>query len=75
MHIVEIRRAGDRLTEPMAAMRNWLDVHQIEPKLFQFSTMPDGVVFTLQFQNGAAAEAFAQAFGGKIVGDQHTLAA
>ena len=64
MHIVEIRREGDTVAGPMAAMRTWLDVHQIEPKLFQFSAISGGVVFNLQFQNS-----------GEVIDDQSTLAA
>jgi hypothetical protein len=55
MHIVEIRRRGGTLAGPMAAMRTWLDVHRVEPKLFQFSIISAGVIFSLQFQNGGDA--------------------
>ncbi|HEV8030583.1 MAG TPA: hypothetical protein VGP42_06145 [Stellaceae bacterium] len=75
MHIVEIRRRGGTLAGPMAAMRTWLDVHRVEPKLFQFSIISAGVIFSLQFQNGGDAAAFARAFGGEVIGDQPTLAA
>jgi hypothetical protein len=56
-------------------MRTWLDVHRVEPKLFQFSIISAGVIFSLQFQNGGDAAAFARAFGGEVIGDQSTLAA
>lgn len=75
MHIVEIRRHSDTVAGPMAAMRTWLDVHQIQPKLFQFSIIPGGVVFSLQFQDGGEAAAFARAFDGEMIRDQRTLAA
>jgi hypothetical protein len=75
MHIGQIRRDGDSLSGPMTAMRTWLDMHQIEPKLFQFSVISGGVVFSLQFANAGEAAAFARAFGGAVISDQDTLAA
>ena len=75
MNIVEIRRDGDSLSGPMAAMRIWLDVHQIEPKLFQLSVIGGGVIFSLQFENAGEAAAFARALGGTVIGNQDALAA
>ena len=46
-HVVEVRRIGDDIAGPMGEMRTWLDVHQIEPRLFTFSVAARGVVFTL----------------------------
>ena len=75
MHIVEVRRASDNLSGPMATMRTWLDVHQIAPKLFQYSIISWDVVFRLEFESGADAAAFGQAFDGRVVGTPGSIAA
>jgi hypothetical protein len=74
-HIVEVRRIGDDIAGPMGEMRNWLDVHQVEPRLFTFSAAARGVVFRLEFEAEGAARAFADAFGGQVLGDARPRAA
>ena len=34
MYIVEVRRDGDGLAEPMAQIRTWLDHERIQPNVF-----------------------------------------
>ena len=42
MHIVEVRRDGGDVAEPMGRMRNWLDEHRIAPQLFTFTRLSSG---------------------------------
>ena len=62
MHVVEVRHDGDALAGPMAAMRDWLDAHRIEPSLFNMSIGSKSVVFRLEFHTAGEAAAFARAF-------------
>lgn len=71
MHIVEIRRDSDGLTEAMSRMRDWLDTHGIEPKIFGF----DAGVFRLGFATARDAVSFARAFDGSCGSDSDRLAA
>jgi hypothetical protein len=71
MHVVEVRRNGADLAGPMAHMRNWLDVHEIEPKFFGF----DVKVFRLEFATAREAVSFARAFDGWVGGEREPLAA
>jgi hypothetical protein len=69
MYIVEFRHNGDGLAEPMAQIRTWLDHRQIQPSVFRLSLITEGTMFRLEFKNLGEAEAFAQAFGGQLIGD------
>ena len=71
MHVVEVRREGDDLATLMSRMRNWFDVHDIEPKFFGF----DARVFRLEFVAAREAVFVARAFDGWVGGDRETLAA
>jgi hypothetical protein len=75
MHVVEVRRIGDDIAGPMGEMRNWLDVQQIAPRLFTLSAAARGVVFRLEFEVEGEATAFANAFGGIVLGDTRPRAA
>jgi hypothetical protein len=55
----------------MGRMRDWLDVHAIEPRLFQL----DRAAFRLEFEIDEEAVAFASAFGGHIGGEPRARAA
>lgn len=55
----------------MGRMRDWLDVHSIEPRLFQF----DRTAFRLEFDVAGEAVAFAEAFGGHLRGEPRARAA
>ena len=63
MHIVEVRRNGGDVAEPMGRMRNWLDAHRIAPQLFHLHQ----TVFRPGVAAGTEATAFARAFGGRLV--------
>jgi hypothetical protein len=71
MVIVEVRRNGDDLAAPMSQMRTWLDDQRIQPSVFLLSVIPGGMMFLLEFKAVSEAEAFAQAFGGQVIGDEH----
>jgi hypothetical protein len=71
MHIVEVHRIGDDLVEPMGRMRDWLDAQRITPRLFEFDTG----AFRVAFATTHEAAAFAQAFGGQIIGEPRARAA
>jgi len=71
MHVVEIQRDSDDLAGPMGRMRDWLDVHEIEPRFFGF----DGRVFRLGFATPRDAVSFARAFDGWVGSERETLAA
>jgi hypothetical protein len=70
MHIVEIRREGDGLAEPMTQIRIWLDHQGIQPSVFRLSLIPEGTLFRLEFKIATEAETFAQAFGGQVIADE-----
>jgi hypothetical protein len=72
MYVVEIRRDGDGLAEPMAAIRTWLDHKRVQPSVFRLSMIPGGTVFRLEFKRASEAEAFARAFGGQVIGGEDT---
>ena len=67
MHVVEVRRDGDGLAEPMADIRTWLDHQRIQPSVFRLSLTPGATVFHLEFKAASDAEAFAQAFDGQVI--------
>ena len=72
MYMVEIRREGDGLAEPMAAIRSWLDRKRVQPSVFRLSMIPGGTIFRLEFKGASEAEAFAQAFGGRVIDGEDT---
>jgi len=72
MYIVEIRREGDGLAEPMAAIRAWLDHKRVQPSAFRLSMIPGGTIFRLEFKGSSEAEALARAFGGQVIDGEGT---
>jgi hypothetical protein len=52
-------------------MRDWLDVHEIEPRCFGF----DARAFRVEFATAREAVSFAGAFDGWVGGERETLAA
>jgi hypothetical protein len=71
MHVVEVRRNGGDLAGPMSRMRDWLDIHEIEPRFFGF----DARVLRLEFATAREAVSFARAFDGWVGGEREILAA
>ena len=70
MFPVEIRiieRDEHALTARMTSMREWLDHQRFEPCTFRYSFTFSGIVFQVDFAIGTEAEAFASAFGGRVI--------
>ena len=67
LYIVEIPADGD-LTARMGQMRTWLDHLRYEPGAFRSSSAGGTVMFRVEFMVEAEARAFAQAFGGRVLG-------
>ena len=68
MRSVEVRVSADELSHAMENMRMWLDDHKVSPTSFRYDREADDtVVVTLTFADEAAANAFANAFNGKLV--------
>jgi hypothetical protein len=55
----------------MSRMRDWLDIHEIEPRFFGF----DARVLRLEFATAREAVSFARAFDGWVGGEREILAA
>ena len=67
LHVVEIRLVHSALTYLIARMRTWLDQQGSQPKTFRYSFDEPDVVVHVDFAIDADAEAFARAFGGKVL--------
>ena len=67
MYLVEVLYAGPDLAGPMAELREWLDMHQIEPSLFTMTIGSKNVIFRLQFAAAADADAVLRAFDGQTI--------
>jgi hypothetical protein len=67
LYIVEIPVDGD-LTDRMNQMRTWLDHLQCQPGACRSATIGGRKVFRVEFIVEAEARAFAQAFGGRMLG-------
>ena len=72
MYVAEIHHNGDGLAEPMEQIRTWLDHEHVQPSIFRLSLMPGGTVFRVEFNAMREAEAFLQAFGGRVIGGERT---
>ena len=68
LYTVEIRLIGGEFIASMAQMRTWLDHQRIEPDAFRHSSGGAGVTFRVDFKVEAEADAFARAFGGRLIG-------
>jgi hypothetical protein len=67
LYIVEIPIDGD-LTERMNQMRTWLDHLRCQPGACRSASIGGKTVFRVEFIVEAEARAFAQAFGGRVLG-------
>jgi len=65
---VQLRVSADDLSHAMDNMRTWLDDHKVSPTNFRYDREADGT-FTvlLTFADANAANAFADAFNGKLL--------
>ena len=67
MRTVELRISDDELSPAMDRMRIWLDDNKVSASSFRFDRENDvKVVVVLSFASDAEADAFANAFGGKL---------
>ncbi len=70
VYLVDVRRiGGDSLVTLMGEMRTWLEHARIEPAEFDHSSNGIGTVIRAGFHDMQAAVAFAEAFGGRLIGD------
>jgi hypothetical protein len=67
LYTVDVRFTGNEVVGLMSNMRTWLDHRRLEPNTFRQITERDAASFRLEFKNEHEAEAFAQAFGGRVV--------
>ena len=72
MYVAEIHHNGDGLAEPMEQIRTWLDHEHVQPSIFRLSLVRGGTIFRLDFNAVSEAEAFLQAFGGRVIGGERT---
>ena len=70
MFIVEFFHQSDGLAEPMGQIQAWLDHERVQPSVFRLSLIPGGTIFRLELNALSEAEAFAQAFDGRVIGDE-----
>ncbi len=66
LHTVEIRIVDGDLPAAMSRMRIWLDHRRIETDVFRSVGSP-ATTFRLEFKSEDEAEAFADAFGGRLL--------
>ena len=70
-YIVEIGVEHRNLIGAMAQMRTWFDHRRIEPDAFRHSSDRAEITFRVDFSAEAEASAFAQAFGGRLIGSDN----
>ena len=75
MVIVEVSIIGNDPREAMARMGMWLDKRNVVPSAFRQSAFTMGMAFAVEFTASGDAEAFAEAFGGQVLGVSHGGAA
>jgi hypothetical protein len=65
---VELRVSADELSHAMDNMRMWLDDNKISATSFRYDRVADGTfIVVLTFADAIAANAFANAFNGKLL--------
>ena len=69
LYSVQIRLDSGEMAVRVSEMREWLDRQGIEPDAFEYRRMDaNGVVYRVDFKVVGEAAAFAEAFGGTVVG-------
>jgi hypothetical protein len=68
LYTVEVRVIRGDLVASMSQMRTWLDHRRFEPDAFCQSSGGPGVTFRVDFKFENEAAAFAEAFGGRVLG-------
>ncbi len=67
LHTVEIPLVHGDLPAAMSRMRMWLDHRRIETNVFRCSGGLPATTLRLEFKSEDEAEAFADAFGGRLL--------
>jgi hypothetical protein len=70
LHVVVVSVAAGDLFDRMTTMRIWLDHQKFEPGAFRYTPDAEGVVFRFELKCKSEAKAFAQAFGGRVIGNR-----
>ena len=66
-YIVKVKISNGRLGDEMAQMRTWIDHKGCAPAAFRAVSSPHCSVFHVEFSAGPEADAFASAFGGRLL--------
>ena len=64
MPTITVTLPGEKLSDEMTAMRDWLDRNQHQPTRFDCDRNGQTVIVSVAFGEEAAATAFASRFGG-----------
>lgn len=64
MQTIAVTVAGNRLSDEMTTMRDWLDRHRHQPTRFDCERNGETVTVSVTFTEEAAASAFGSRFGG-----------
>jgi hypothetical protein len=68
LYPVQVRVEGSNIAARMSEIKEWLDRHDVEPGTSQYRMDADGVLCRVDFKLPGEAAAFAEAFGGSVVG-------
>jgi hypothetical protein len=68
LHVVEIRFSAENFKDLIARLRSWLNDESFRPRTFHYSLCEPDSVLRVDFELETDAHAFAQAFGGVILG-------
>jgi hypothetical protein len=68
-HIVVVSAAQGDLSARMTDRRTWLATLSLSLTVFRYTPDAEGVVFRLNLKFDSEAKAFAQAFGGRVIGE------
>jgi len=67
MHIVELRYSDDAAGKIVGTMQRWLNTGKAQPTI-RYSLLGNATVLRVDFELEGEARAFAQAFGGTVLG-------
>src|SRR5260221_2783703 len=68
LYTAQVDLDGDDLAAGIARVRAWLERHQLDPRTFQYRVGAKAVRLRIDFTTLPDAAAFAQAFGGLVLG-------
>jgi hypothetical protein len=64
---VEVKCEGEQFSAALDTMYQWLETAKIRPSLLHFSRIPGAVLYEVSFRKRDEANAFAEAFGGRLL--------